>query len=317
MSKLAQVKKTKIKEPPRICVYAPEGFGKTTLAADAPNPIFLDCNAGSGKLSVARYPFRPGQPREYVPESLTDIDEALNALLTEPHDFQTLVIDTAGDLETLIHKFILARDKPKSKDGVPGINAYGFGKGWEISLDELRARVLLADRIRMERGMTIVFLAHSVIKKFESPVSEPYDRYTMRMNEKAAGFLREWCDVVAFGCFEETTTDLLGDRVKGVSTGRRLLKVKREATHDAKSRYAMPDVIELPISNPWAPFAKAMSDAQDMTIEQLAEAMKAECVRIGDDITTAKANQYIAEANGDTAMLLRVLDKLRAKESAK
>jgi hypothetical protein len=316
MSRLALIEKKKLKEPPRLCIYATEGFGKTTLAGDAPDPIFMDIEGGSHQLAVARYPFSDG-PRGHVPQSLTDVIAATEDLLTGAHAYKSLVIDTVDSLEKMIHRFILARDKPKSKESMPGINAYGFGKGFEIALDEFRNLAVLWDRLRYERGMQIVLLAHATIKRFEPPTSEGYDRYILRMNEKAAGFLREWCDAVAFGCFEETTTDLLGDKVKGVATGRRLLKWKRDATHEAKPRYALPDVMEMPAQKPWSPIAAAIQAAQDMTIEQLAEAMRAECVRIGDDITTAKANQYIAEANGDTAMLLRVLDKLRAKESAK
>jgi hypothetical protein len=316
MSKLAAVKRGKLKEPARICVAAAEGVGKTTLAAGAPDPIFLDIEGGSGQVDVARYPFRPDdEKRGHIPDNYGEVKDAVSDLLTSPHDYQTLVVDTADALEKLIHKFVVDRDKPKSKEGLPGINAFPYGKGFDISLDELRTFLQSMDRLRTERGMSIVFLSHIVVKRFESPTSAPYDRYTMRTNEKFAGCLREWCDIVGFGCFEETTTELISDRVKGVATGRRLLKFKRDATYDAKSRYAIPDQVEMTIVNPWAPFAKVLSDAQDMGVEQIAAAIMVECERVGDDLTTAKAKEYIKTA--DIPTLQRVLEKLKEKEGSK
>lgn len=315
MSRLATIKAQKLKEPPRILVYGVEGIGKTTLAAAAPAPIWFDVEGGSGQLSVARYPFRDG-PRGHVPDTLEEVRAGIQDLATADHRYQTLVIDTADSLEKLVHKFILERDKPKSKERVPGINAYGYGKGQDISVDELRALTLDLEPLR-QRGMSVIILAHQRIRNFKSPVTEDYDRYTLRMDEKAAGFLREWCDVVGFACFEETTTDLLGERAKGVDTGRRLLKFRRSAVHDAKSRYALPDQIEMSLTNPWEPFAKALSDAQDMTADQLTAAIRKECERIGDDITTQKAENHIKNACNDTSALQRILAAAREKQSVK
>lgn len=312
MSKLAQVKKTRIKEAPRILVFGGEGVGKSTLAAHAPDPIWLDIEGGSGRLDVVRYPFHDG-PNGHVPQTYADVLAALDDLLTGTHSFQTVVIDTLDRLESLLWKDLLAKDtkyKPKSIEEYGG----GYGKGYVAALDEWRAFALKMDRLRHERGMTVLLLAHSHIKAFKGPMTDSYDRYTMRMNEKAAGFLKEWCDVVGFACHEDSVSTMFTDeKLRGVSTGRRLLKFKREAAHDAKTRYALPDQIEMVLGNPWEPLAKALSDAQDMTADQLRAAIQAECVRVGDDILTAKATGLVDAANGDVATLQRILEKMRSK----
>ncbi|NVM42809.1 AAA family ATPase, partial [Ochrobactrum intermedium] len=48
---LSNLKKVKADKPPRILVYGPPGIGKTTLASEFPNPVFLQVEEGtpSGK----------------------------------------------------------------------------------------------------------------------------------------------------------------------------------------------------------------------------------------------------------------------------
>lgn len=316
MSKLATVKKGKLKTPPRLLFYAPEGIGKTTLAAGAPDPIFLDTDAGSGQLEVARYPFREG-PTGHVPLTFGEFDAALDDLLVSPHDYKTIVVDTADALEKLIHTYIVKRDgvKPNKDEKAPGIHSYGYGKGFDVALDVLRGCCAKLDRARTERNMTVIILAHSHVKAYKSPILESYDRYTLRMNEKAAAFLREWCDVVGFCCYEETTTNMFDDeRTRGVSTGRRLIKFERTAVHDAKSRYALPSQIEMTLTNPWAPFAKALSEAQDMTSDQLCAEILKEAERIGGDVTMERAKQNTEKYKTDIPTLQRILEMMREKQ---
>ena len=318
MSKLALAKKGKIKDPPRILIYGPEGIGKTTLAADAPDPIWLDIEGSSNQQDVFRYPFYPDDPiMGHVPKTYDEVLAAIEDLRTGQHSYKTLVLDTVDALEKLIHKFVVARDKvkPNKNESAPGIHSYGFHKGFDVALVEFTDLCSRLDQLRAQRGMQVILLAHMQIRKFEGPDLAPFDRYALRMNEKAAGALKDWCYVVGFACFEETTTDLAGEnaKVKGVATGRRLLKLERAATHDAKCRYGMPKEIEMSLVKPWAPFAKALSEADSLTPEQLIAAILVECERVADDITTGKAKKRIEEANGDTAALHRILEKMRSK----
>ena len=53
---LAGITKGKEAKPARIVAYAPEGISKSTFAAGALEPIFLDAECGTSHLDVARFP---------------------------------------------------------------------------------------------------------------------------------------------------------------------------------------------------------------------------------------------------------------------
>jgi hypothetical protein len=307
-SRLDKAQKTRLKEPLKILVYGPEGVGKSTLAAHAPDPIWADVEDGSGQLEITRYPFRDGVGG-HVPQSYQEILAAIDDLANHDHPYKTLVVDTADRLESLIWSFMVARDAPSFKGKLTGIEGYGYGKGYNAAVDEWRAFCLRLDRLRTGKGMSIIMLAHAQIRTFKSPDTDDYDRYTLRLNEKAGGFLKEWADVTAYACFEETAASFGGDRAKGVSTGRRLLRFQRSAAFDAKTRLAMPAQVELDIADPWAPFARALNHASTMSTETLTAEIAAECVRIGDAETTAKVDVAVAAAvkKSDTAALHRYL----------
>lgn len=305
------VAKGRLRDPRRIIIYGPEGVGKSSLAADAPAPLFLDIEDGTGRLDVARYPFGDGA-LAHVPSRYSDVLAAVDDLIASDHPYQTLVIDTLDRLEALLWRHMIERDQPSTKFKLVNIESYGYGKGYAAAVDEWRALALKLDRLRVARGMTIVLLAHAQIRTFKNPEGEDFDRYQLRLNDKAAGFLREWSDVTGFACFEESGVAIeRGERARGVSTGRRLLRLNRSAAHDAKSRDAIPAELEIPADRPWALLAKAIDDAANLTAGQLEAAILAECERIGDGETTAKVVAAMTAAAADTAVLHRFLINLK------
>lgn len=315
-SRLSSVQKGRLRAPLRFCFYGPEGVGKSSLAAHAPDPIWIDVEDGSGQLDVARYPFREG-PGGHVPYAYQEILGAIDDLTASAHNYRTLVIDTADRLEAMIWRFMVERDAPSSKVRLTNIESYGYGKGYNSAVDEWRALCLRLDRLRMAKGMSVIFLAHAQIRQFKNPEGDDYDRYNLRINEKAAGFLKEWCDITGFACFEEGASALeKGDRPKGYSTGRRLLRFGRTAAFDAKTRYALPTEVDLDPIDPWAPLAKVVSDALELGPEELAKQIGEETKRIGDEELTTKVDKAVGEAlkKADAATLSRYLMDLKRRQ---
>src|SRR5690348_1891175 len=92
---LSKIKPVVKQLPPRIVLYGPPKIGKTTFASELPSPLIIDVEGGSGALSVARI------EKDEI-NSYGDVLDAVEALYTQDHAFQSVVIDSADWLETLV-----------------------------------------------------------------------------------------------------------------------------------------------------------------------------------------------------------------------
>jgi len=290
----------------RYVFYGDNGIGKSTLASHSPKPIWFDIEDGSGRLDVDRYSFHDGV-NGHVPSSYADVLSAIDDLIQSDHGYQTLVIDTLDRLEALLWQDICRRNKKES------IEDFGYGRGYTAALDEWRRLCLSLDRLRTAKRMSVVILAHSHIRTFKSPTTDDYDRYQLRVNDKAAGFLKEWADVVGFCAFEEggAKLDKDDDRAKGYSTGKRFVHFERTAAYDAKTRIVLPSKIELDPRNPWEPLAKAVDDGVNLSADELRALMDAELARIADPELTAKVLASAKKIGDDVEALSRFVNSLK------
>lgn len=287
-----------------VHLYAPEGLGKTTFAADAPIPVFIDVEGGTFEKDVARFTFDEATERT-APKDWTEVQSALRLLATEAHPYKTVVVDTLDALEALMHASICARD------GMANIEAYGYGKGYVAAVDEWRHFVAAVERIRAA-GINVVTLAHAVIKPFKNPNGDDFDRYQMKLHEKAGGLVKERADIVLFGNYETfAVKDSKTKRVKGVSTGARLIYTTRTAAHDAKNRHDLPE--SLPLS--WADFHEAVQAHRPADPVVLLAECERKAKELGGDVET-KAAAFMKEHRGDAVALAKLNDRLNALLSA-
>src|SRR5512141_4050 len=115
--------KGRVEQKLRVVAYGPEGVGKSTFGAGAPGAIFLGAEEGTAQLDVTRFP---------RPENWPEVFDALRVLTTEAHGYETLVVDTLDWLEPLIWAYCCQRD------GMSNIEDYGYGKGYQVAVDEWR-----------------------------------------------------------------------------------------------------------------------------------------------------------------------------------
>lgn len=291
---LTAVTRGKINRPLKTLLYGVEGVGKTTFAAMAPDTIFIAAEDGTAQLDVARFP---------EPRSWQDVLDAIEELTTGQHSFKTLAIDTLDWLEPVLWAAICKRD------GQRDIESYGYGKGYTAALDEWRVFLAALERMCSQRSMGVIMLAHSWVKPFKNPEGEDFDRYEMKLNNKAAGLLKEWCDTVLFARYETfAVKDQKTKRVRGVSSGARVVHTVRTAAYDAKNRHDLPETMPLDYeAYAEATVAKAPADAATLTarIEQLLVGQPEEFM--------GKVNAAVVTANGNPAQLARVLDRLTAR----
>jgi hypothetical protein len=240
---LASLNRVSAPKPPRILIHGVAGVGKTTFAAGTMEPVFILTEDGLGTLEVEHFP---------LARTFDDVDGALTALYAEEHGFKTLVIDSVDWLEPLIWA------KACQLNGWKSIEDAGYGKGYVAALDIWRQYVEAINTLRDQKGMTIVQIAHTDIKRFDSPESEPYDRYVIKLQSKASALLQEHSDIVLFANYQISTvkSDVGFNKkvTRALSSGERLIHTLERPAFLAKNRYALPET--LPMS--WAALAEAM-----------------------------------------------------------
>lgn len=302
---LTKLVKGRLEQPRRVLLYGPEGIGKTTFGAGAPAPIFLGAEDGSGELDVVRFP---------KPEGWADIMEAISTLTTDEHEYQTLVVDTLDAAEPMLWDFICKRDSATSKTGaIKDIEDYGYGKGYQKALDEWRIFLAALERLRAARRMHVVLLAHCWIKPFKNPLGEDFDRFELKLNAKAGGLLKDWCDTVLFANYETYAhKDEKTKRVRGVSTGARIINTQRSAAWDAKNRYGLPET--LPLS--WSDFDAAARAGQVSDPAALREEIARKAKELGGDIEKW-VSDALPKAGDDAARLAQINNRLNAKLAEK
>lgn len=328
MSRLQFVKRGKIAEPRKFFFYGPAGLGKTSLAADAPNPVIIDIDGGSNAIDVPRYTFDDSGRTE--PNSYAEFLMAIDDLRDNDHQFQTLITDTADKLEVLIHRHMLMRDsksknKARNDSGLvmTSIEDYGWGKGWNLAVDEWRNLLARFDELRAKKGMQIILVAHSQVKSFKNPIGEDYDRYLAKIHEKAFGVIKEWADMVGFMSLDTVATSeaVKDDRARGVSTGARVLYTQPNAAYEVKARGLMlADRIVIPSAHPWLPLAEAIADSDGMSVKDLKAKAEEILSQIKDEEYVSRANKILAKAESDSdrETLIKAIEKItiRAKEAS-
>ncbi len=231
---LANIKRADPPKAPRIMLYSVAGLGKTTFAASAPAPIFIQTEDGLGGIEAATFG---------VLKTFADVMEALESLRTEDHDFYTLAVDSLDHLEPLIWAQACKDNK------WPDISSVPYGKGYVAAVDYWRAFLNAVDALRDEKGMAFIGIAHAKITKFEGPEHEPYDRYGPKLHKDASALVQERMDCVLFGNYKVSTTrtDAGFNKkvVRGMGSGERVLYTEERPAFIAKQRYGIPPVIAL------------------------------------------------------------------------
>lgn len=213
----------------RIVVYGSEGIGKSTLAAEMPQPVWLDVEGGTNQLPVARLP---------RPTSWAMLMDETRAVRDGEVECSTLVVDTADAAEVLCTRDLLGRE------GKSGIEDFGYGKGYTY-LAESFSRLLDMLGEVVERGANVVVVSHATMRKFERPdESGAFDRFELKLSKKVAPMVKEWADMVLF-CDYKTYVTVGKDGKAKASGGQRVIRTAHHPCWDAKNRLGLPDEIPM------------------------------------------------------------------------
>lgn len=243
---LATVETVDLREPSRIVIYGPHGIGKTTWALNQwPRPIAIDVEGGLGRADVA-----PGTLARFPRvETLDDVMAIVTTLYIEDHDYRTVVIDTLDWLEPLVWASTM------TKMGQPGasIEDVGYGKGYVFADLEWQRLLDGLDGLRGERDMHIVITAHVQTTTVQSPLTDPYNKHTLKLHKRASERWLEWADVIAYAHQPVTAQGVVRDAKRGsvtkagraVSKSGRMIGLSAVPQYDAKAPRGIGGVISM------------------------------------------------------------------------
>lgn len=248
--------------PNRYVLYAGEGWGKTSFAAMMPKPIFIQTRQETGLETL----IDAGQLAEtpHFPEIMDwrSLVSAVTYLRDNEHPYRTLVIDTLNGAERLLHEMVCARDY-NSEMGDRGFGSYQ--KGFEVSVTDLLLLLSDLDSLRLEKRMTIVWLAHRRVITFKNPSGADYDLYQPDIHKTTWGAVAKWSDVILFGDMEVIveTEKKTSKKGKGVDQNR-IIRCESSPSWVAKNRLGLPPEIEAGKSpqEAWSNFAAAVKAAR-------------------------------------------------------
>lgn len=137
-----------------VCIYAPPGLGKTTLAFSAHKPLMLDFDRGAHRAA------NRGDSVQ------VDSWEGVTAISADDlADYQTVVVDTAGRALDLLSADIIRRNPKMGRGGALTLQGYGALKSeFTAWLKHLRTM-----------GKDVVLVAHSSEDKSGDDLIERID----------------------------------------------------------------------------------------------------------------------------------------------
>jgi hypothetical protein len=210
--------------------------------------VFIPTEEGLDAVDATAFP---------LCKSFEDIMDSIGSLASEDHDFGTVVIDSADWAEQLVHKKVAA------DNNVATIDAIGYGRGYKAAVDYWKQILEGLDYLRNDKNMQVILLAHSQVKRFDDPLTDPYDRYQLDLHHGSASVVSEWCDILMFANQQYTTvkSDVgFNQKVtRAVGTGSRVLYTQERPGWSAKSRWALPDTLPLD----YGKFAEALGQSMN------------------------------------------------------
>ena len=221
--------------PVLVTLCGDSGMGKTSLAASFPKPIFIRAEDGMQALP-------PNNRPDAFPllSNAKDLWAQLGAVIHEPHNYQTLVIDSVTALERLFVAEVLEQD-PKAKSINQALGGYGAGVA---AVAAMHARVRKGAGLANEkRGMHVVFVAHADVETMRLPDADDYMRYSLRLPPKSMPPYVDDVDVVGFLRLVTFTKGDDGECKKAISTGDRELVCHAVASNISKNRYGLTEAL--------------------------------------------------------------------------
>ena len=218
----------------KVVIYGTEGIGKSSLASQFPEPLFIDTEGSTDNMDVVRLD---------KPTSWIMLNNQIAFIKVNPTVCKTLVIDTIDWAESL------CVDNLCAMHGKKGIEDFGYGNGYVYAKEEM-GRFLNKLQDLIEIGINVVLTAHAQIRKFELPDEMgSYDKYELKLGKKTssqtAPLVKEWADLLLFCNYKTYLISQEKSTKKKAQGNQRVMYTEHNPAWDAKNRHGLPS--ELPL----------------------------------------------------------------------
>jgi len=242
VSLLAKVNTGVVPHPPKICITGQPGIGKSTLASGFDNALFVEVASRTLHLDVNRVQ--------------VDTWEEVLALINEVADstYKTLVLDPINDIEELCLDFITRKADAPNYMEIGG----GYAKYRAPLRKQWRRLLSLFDRLQ-SKGVQIVLTGHTVVKTFNPPDGEAFDRYILKLDDATATLITENVDLIGYAHYKtlvKVKKEGMKTSGKAKTTGERIIEFKHNPAYPSKKGIPCADKCNLDFDS----FMKALNN---------------------------------------------------------
>lgn len=234
---------------PKTIIYGINGIGKSRLAMQAPNNIFMDFDKNLAQYKVVS---NRSEGIKYPLDTFQQVLDFVTLLINEPHDFKTVIIDSASSLNMIIENQV------KLEKNVDSVKAIPFDKGYDHTRVLWEQLLRKLDFLWEKRKMMIIIIAHDQLKEVKNPIDGNFHGYDVALHKDIGALLRYWSNMMLYATTlkrftEHKGKEKFGNINKKLTESKRILYTEGDDLFVAKNTFDLPPIIPFDdVEKAWA-----------------------------------------------------------------